>query len=259
MSDIHPTAVVHPKAEIGRDVVIGPFAVIGEHVKIGDRTRIGAHVVIEGDTEIGEGCTFFHMASVGTIPQDLKFGGEQTKLKIGNHNTFREFVTLNCGTQKGGGATVIGDHNFLMAYAHVAHDCRIGSHVILANAATLAGHIHIEDYAVIGGLVGIHQFTRIGAYGMVGGCSGIGKDLPPFMAAAGIHAKLYGLNTIGLKRHGFSDDRIQVIKKAYRILFRSKLILKEAVKKVQEELGMSEDVRRLLKFIENSSRRGICR
>jgi UDP-N-acetylglucosamine acyltransferase len=258
LTEIHKTAIVHPKAQIGKDVVIGPYAIIGENVKIGSRTKIGAHVVIEGWTEIGEGCTFFHMASVGTIPQDLKFSGEETRLKIGRSNTFREFVTLNRGTQAGGGETVIGDHNFMMAYVHIAHDCQVGSHVIMANAATLAGHIHIGDYAVIGGLVGIHQFVQIGAYSLVGGCSAVAQDVPPFMSAAGVHAKLYGLNLIGLKRHGFTPVRIRDLKKAYRILFRSKLTLKEAIKKVQEEIGLSADIQELLKFVEGS-KRGICR
>ncbi len=258
MTEIHKTAIVHPRAEIADDVAIGPYAVIGENVKIGRGTKIGAHVVIEGWTEIGEDCTFFHMASVGTIPQDLKFSGEETWLKIGRGNTFREFVTLNRGTQAGGGATIIGDHNFLMAYAHVAHDCRIGNRVIMANAATLAGHIHIGDHAVIGGLVGVHQFVKIGAYVLVGGCSAVAQDIPPFMSAAGVHAKLYGLNLVGLKRHGFSPERIQNLKRAYRILFRSKLTLKEAIKKVQEELEMNLDIQELLKFLENSER-GICR
>ena len=258
MTEIHKTAIVHPKAEIGDDVVIGPYAIIGENVKIGSRTKIGAHVVIEGWTEIGEDCTFFHMASVGTIPQDLKFSGEETRLKVGRGNTFREFVTLNCGTQAGGGETVIGDHNFLMAYVHVAHDCKIGNRVIMANAATLAGHIHIGDHAVIGGLVGVHQFVKIGAYALVGGCSAVAQDIPPFMSAAGVHARLYGLNLVGLKRHGFTQERIRDLKKAYRIIFRSGLTLKEAIKKVQDAVGMSPDVQELLKFVE-SSERGICR
>lgn len=258
MTEIHPTAIVHPKAEIDSGVTIGPYSIIGEHVKIGKGTKLGAHVVIEGWTEVGEDCTFFHMASVGTIPQDLKFSGEETRLKIGRSNTFREFVTLNRGTQSGGGETVIGDHNFLMAYVHVAHDCQIGSHVIMANAATLAGHIHIGDYAVIGGLVGVHQFVKIGAYALVGGCSAVSQDIPPFMSAAGVHARLYGLNLVGLKRHGFSNERIQNLKKAYRILFRSGLTLKEAAKKVRDEVTSSEDIRQLLQFVE-SSKRGICR
>jgi UDP-N-acetylglucosamine acyltransferase len=258
LTQIHKTAVVHPKAEIDRDVTIGPYAIIEKHVKIGRGTKIGSHVVIEDWTEIGEECTFFHMASVGTIPQDLKFSGEKTTLKIGRGNTFREFVTLNRGTQAGGGKTVIGDHNFLMAYAHVAHDCQIGNHVIMANAATLAGHIHIGDHAVIGGLVGVHQFVKVGSYALIGGCSAVAQDVAPFMCAAGVHAKLYGLNVIGLKRHGFKENRIRNLKKAYRILFRSKLPLKEAMKKVQKEVESSEDIQLLLKFIGNSER-GVCR
>lgn len=258
MTEIHPTALVHPRAELDGDVVIGPYAIIGERVRLGKGTRVGAHVVMEGWTEIGDGCTFFSMSSIGTAPQDLKFGGEETKLRIGSGNTFREFVTINRGTRPGGGETVIGDHNFLMAYAHVAHDCEIGHHVIMANAATLAGHIHIGDYAVIGGLVGVHQFVKIGSYALVGGCSAVAQDVPPFTSVAGVHARLYGLNTVGLKRHGFTQKRIQLLKKAYRILFRSKLPLKEAMKRVGEETELSDDVQELLSFTA-ASQRGICR
>lgn len=257
MTEIHQTAIVHPRAELDADVTIGPYSVIGERVRIGRGSRVGAHVVIEGWTEIGAECTFFHMASVGTIPQDLKYGGEETKLVIGRKNTFREFVTLNRGT-RAGGVTAIGDHNFLMAYAHVAHDCEIGNHVIMANAATLAGHIHVGDHAVIGGLVGVHQFVRIGAYALIGGCSAVAQDVPPFTRAAGVHARLYGLNTVGLKRHGFTDKRLRILKKAYRLLFRSKMTLKEALKKVEEDLEMTPDLQTLVKFVAESQR-GICR
>jgi len=254
----HPTAIIHPGARLADDVAVGPYTVIGEHVRIGAGTTIGAHVVIEGWTEIGEACAFLHFVSAGTPPQDLKFGGEETRLIIGHHNTFREFVTLNRGTHHGGGVTRIGDHNFFMAYVHVAHDCRIGHHVIMANAATLAGHIEIGDHAVLGGLTGVHQFVRIGAYAMIGGCSAVAQDVPPFVSAVGNRAKLYGLNLVGLKRNGFSDERLAALKRAYRLLFQSHLPIKEGVKRTREELPGQADVDELVRFVELSER-GISR
>ncbi len=254
----HQTAIIHPNAEIGSDVEIGAYAVIGEHVKLGNGVKIGSHVVIDGWTEVGDGCSFFPFSSIGSIPQDLKFGGEETRIKIGKENTFREFITVNRGTKKGGGETCIGDHNFFMAYVHIAHDCRIGSNVIMANAATLAGHISIGDYAIIGGLVGIHQFVRIGEYTMIGGCSAVAQDVPPFLSAVGNRASVYNINKVGLKRHGFSAERLEKLKEAYKILFRSGLTLKEAVTKARVEIKDSLDVDSLLQFIEGSER-GICR
>ena len=255
---IHPMAVVHSKARVGPGVEVGPFSVIGEHVSVGRGTRIASHVVIEGWTEIGENCRIFPFASIGAIPQDLKYRGEKSRVIIGKHNTIREYVTVNLGTKAGGGVTQIGNHNLLMAYVHVAHDCVIGNHVVLANAATLAGHILIEDYALIGGLSGLHQFIKIGRYALVGGASAVALDVPPFVSAVGNRAKLYGLNMIGLKRHEFGDDRIANIKKAYKILFRSKLSVKEAVKKVREVLPDSSDAMEMSQFVGNSER-GICR
>jgi UDP-N-acetylglucosamine acyltransferase len=256
--NIHPTAIVHPEAELAEDVAIGPYCLIGEHVKIGSGVELMSHVAIEGWTEIGEDCKFFPFSSIGTIPQDLKFQGEMSRLSIGKKNIFREFVTLNRGTTEGGGVTRIGDHNFFMAYVHVAHDCQIGNYVVMANAATLAGHIVIQDYAIVGGLVGIHQHVRVGCYAMVGGCSAVGMDVPPFTTAAGYRAKLYGLNLVGLRRHGFSNDRISKLKKAYHVLFQEDLPLKEAVKRVREGMIESEDIKQLLAFIE-SSERGVYR
>ncbi|MEO5656723.1 MAG: acyl-ACP--UDP-N-acetylglucosamine O-acyltransferase [Nitrospiria bacterium] len=254
----HPTALIHPGARLADDVTVGPYTVIGEHVRIGAGTTIGAHVVIEGWTEIGEACVFSHFVSAGTPPQDLKFGGEETHLIIGSRNTFREFVTLNRGTHHGGGVTRIGNDNFLMAYVHVAHDCRVGDHVIMANAATLAGHIEIGDHAVLGGLSGVHQFVRIGAYAMIGGCSAVAQDVPPFVSAVGNRAKLYGLNLIGLKRHGFSDERLAALKRAYRLLFQSHLPIKEAINRTREEWPGQADVEELVRFVE-ASERGISR
>jgi UDP-N-acetylglucosamine acyltransferase len=256
--DIHPTAIVHKWAVIGEDVSIGPYSIIGEGVKIGSRTKIGPHVVIYGPTQIGEDCNFFQFSAIGGLPQDLKFKGEETNIRIGDRNTFREFVTIHRASSHGTGETVIGNDNYLMAYVHIAHDCILGNHIIMANGATLGGHIEIQDYAIVGGLSAIHQFTRVGSYAMVGGCSAVVQDLPPYMTAVGNRAKLYGLNLVGLRRHGFSEETIKILKKAYRILFRSKLTLKEASEKVREEIKGSSEVDYLLDFIEKSER-GICR
>ncbi len=256
---IHPTSIVHAKAELGSDVEIGPYSVVGEHVKIGRGTRLGAHVYVEGWTEIGERCQLYPYASIGTPPQHLQYRNEPTRVVIGHDTILREYVTVNRGTVQGGGMTSLGNHNFLMAYVHVAHDCILGSHLIMANAATLAGHITIGDHAIIGGLVGIHQFVRVGPYAMIGGCSAVGRDVPPFMrAAGGYRAKLYGLNSVGLKRLGFTNDRISLLKRAYEVLFRSGLLMAEAVKQAREEFKDSPDVQEVVRFVEGS-KRGICR
>lgn len=250
--------MVHPGAEIGEGVKIGPYSVIGEQVKIGDGTVIESHVVLEGWTEIGKGCRIYPFSSIGTPPQDITYAGEKTMVKVGDQNIIREYTTIHRGTKKGGGETVVGSHNYIMAYVHIAHDCHVGSHIIMANAATLGGHIRVEDHAVIGGLTGIHQFVRIGMYAMVGACSAVSLDVPPFVSAVGNRATLYGLNLVGLKRQGFSRERIGNIKKAYNILFRSKLSLKEAIAKIEDEISDSEDVKRMIEFI-NGTKRGICR
>jgi UDP-N-acetylglucosamine acyltransferase len=255
---IHPSALVHPKAELDPTVEVGPFSTIGEHVRIAKGVKIGAHVIVDGWTEIGEDCVFFPFSSIGLAPQDLKYKGEPSRLKIGKRNTFREFITLNRGTQTGRGETVIGDQNFLMAYVHVAHDCIVGNQVIMANAATLAGHITIGDHAILGGLSGVHQFVNIGAYAMIGGCSAVAQDIPPFVSVAGNRAKLYGLNLIGLKRHGFSKERLEGLKGTYKLLFRSALTLKEAAKQARGKWGAIPDVETLISFVE-SSERGVCR
>lgn len=255
---IHPSAVVHPKAQLDSTVEVGPFSVIGEHVRIARGTKIGSHVVIDGWTEIGEECAFYPFASIGMGPQDLKYKGEPTLLKIGKQNTFREYVTINRGTKQGRGQTVIGDKNFFMAYVHVAHDCIVGNQVIMANAATLAGHITIGDHAILGGLSGVHQFVQVGSYAMIGGCSAVAQDVPPFVSVAGNRAKLYGLNLIGLKRHGFSKERIEALKGTYKLLFRSGLTMKEAAKQAREKWGKVPDVDLLVSFVENAER-GICR
>ena len=256
--DVHPTAIVDSEARFGKGVSIGPYAVIRGGVEIGDGTRIGPHVVIEGRTRIGSNCRIYQFSSIGAPPQDKKYKGEDTQVIIGNDNIIREFVTINRGTAHGRGITEIGDGNLLMAYVHIAHDCRIGNSCVLANAATLAGHITIEDHAIIGGLVAIHQFVRVGRYSMVGGASAVTMDVPPFCTVAGNRAKLYGLNRVGLERAGFGREEIGNINRAYRIIFRSGKTLKEALKEVEEGLGQDRHVRYLVDFIK-ASQRGITR
>jgi len=256
--DIHATAIVSPKAEIDEGTFIGPFCIIQDGVHIRKGTRLISNVIIEGDTEIGENCVVYPFASIGLPPQDMKYKGEKTGVTIGSNNTIREYSTIHRASVGGNGVTSIGDDNFFMAYVHVAHDCKIGNSVIMANVATLAGHVLIEDHAVIGGLVAIHQFTRIGTYAMVGGFSGIGQDIPPYMIASGARAKLFGLNAIGLKRHGFTDSTINELKKAYKILFREKRTLKDAIQKIQEDLPYTDEIKHLIEFIQKN-KRGICR
>lgn len=256
--DIHKTAIVSSKADIDEDVHIGPFCMVGEGVVIKSGTRLISNVVVEGNTEIGEDCIIHPFATIGVPPQDLKYKNEKTGVKIGKKNIIREYVSIHRASVGGDGLTEVGDSNFLMAYVHIAHDCKIGNSTVMANAATLAGHVHIENYAVIGGLVAVHQYTRIGAYSMVGGFSGIGQDIPPYTMASGARAKLYGLNAIGLKRHGFSDEAINTLKKAYKILFREKRTLKDALKKIKSDLPETPEIKHLLEFIEKN-KRGICR
>lgn len=255
---IHATSIIEPRAEIDTDVDIGPFCIIRNGVKIKKGTRVISNVIIEGSTEIGEQCTIYPFSSIGFPPQDLKYHGEDTKLVIGNNNTIREYTTIHRASVKGDGFTVVGDNNFLMAYVHIAHDCKVGSNIIMANAATLGGHVVVEDFVVLGGLAAAHQFTRIGKYAMIGGLSGIVQDIPPYMIASGPRATLFGPNTIGLKRHGFSEAAIASIKKAYKILFRENLTLKEALDKIQADLPPSEELKHLVDFI-NQNKRGICR
>jgi UDP-N-acetylglucosamine acyltransferase len=256
---IHPTAVVDPKAEIDEDVEVGPYTIIEKGAIIGSGTRIRSHVFIGEGTQIGKKCQIFQFASVGEAPQALAYRGEKTYLILGDQNIVREYVTLNRGTAPGGGKTVIGHNSLFMAYAHVAHDCHLGNHVILANGATLAGHITIEDHAIVGGLSAIHQFCQIGAHAMISGLTGISQDVPPYMTAAGSRAKLYGLNTVGLKRFNFSEQAIRALRKAYRIIFRSGLTLENALKQVEEdEIAPLPEIQHLLQFIQQS-KRGITR
>ncbi len=255
---IHPTAIISSEAHLEEGVEIGPYSIIGSDVNIGKNTIIGPHVVIDTQTDIGEGCRIFQFASIGAAPQDLKFKGEATRTIIGNHNTIREYVTIHRATSADIGVTIMGDHNLLMAYCHVAHNCKLGNRIVMANAANLAGHIHVEDNAIIGGLTGIHQFVRIGAHCIIGGCSAVAKDVPPFTMASGNMAKLYGLNMIGLKRRNFSPETIQSLKQAYRLVFRSSLLLKTAIAKVKTEVADIPEIRQFIDFIQNS-KRGICR
>jgi UDP-N-acetylglucosamine acyltransferase len=255
---IHPTAIIDPKADIDSNVDVGPHSIIGENVQIGSGTVIGPHVVIQPYVEIGPDCNIFQYASIGAVPQALKFAGEETHVKVGRGTVVREFVTINRGTGFGGGITEVGEENFLMAYVHIAHDCKTGRNVILANNATLAGHIILEDFVTVGGLVAIHQFVRIGNYAYVGGKSAVVKDIPPYVIAAGDRAKLHGLNSVGLKRHGFSQETLSLLKKAYRIIFRIGLTLNEAIERVKAEVEQVPEVNDLIRFIK-SSKRGITR
>ncbi len=252
---IHPTAVIASGAQLDPTVKVGPYAVIGENVTIGAGTTIGPHAVIEGDTEIGCDNRIFQFASVGAIPQDLKFQGEKTLLKIGDRNRIREFVTIHLGTADGGGVTTVGNDNLIMAYAHVAHDCIVRDHVIMANAATLAGHVEVDDYAILGGLSAVHQFTRIGAHVMASGGSMIAQDVAPYSIVQGDRAKTVGLNLTGLKRRGFSREAMTNVKNLYKLVFRSNLKLEEAVEKIKAEYDLNApEVETYLEFLQKSER-----
>lgn len=255
---IHPTAIVDSGAEIGERVSIGPYTIIGNHVRIGDGVRIGPHVTIDPYVEIGPGCEIFQFAAIGAAPQAIKFGGEESWVRIGRNSVIREFVTIHRGTEFGGGITEVGEENFLMAYCHIAHDCRLGRQVIMANNATLAGHITIGSYVTVGGLVAVHQFVRVGDYAYVGGKSAVVKDIPPYVIASGDRARLHGLNTVGLKRRGMSDATLSGLKKTYRIIFRVGLTLNEALQRVRAEVEPTPEVTGFVEFIQGSTR-GITR
>jgi UDP-N-acetylglucosamine acyltransferase len=255
---IHPTAVVNPKARIDEGVSIGPYTVIGEHVTIGKDTEIASHVLIEGWTTIGARNQIHSFSSIGTPPQDIGYRNEETYLIIGDDNVIREYATVHRATTKADRKTEIGNKNFLMAYIHVAHDCKLGNNIIMANNAAFGGHVIVEDFAILGAIVGIHQFVRIGAYSMIGGQSAIVLDVPPYVNATGNRAQLYGLNLVGLKRKGFSDQVINDLKKTYKIIFRSGLMQDEALKKAMEAFPHSKEVGYFVDFMRNS-KRGVTR
>ena len=252
---VHPTAVVDARAKVHSSCKIGPYCVVGADVELGERCCLVSHVAMEGPTKIGTDNSFFPFCSIGLAPQDLTYAGEPTRLEIGDHNTIREFVTINRGTVKGGGLTRVGSHTLVMAYAHIAHDCRVGDHVIMANAATLGGHVTVGDWAQVGALCPVHHFVRIGEYAFVGGGTTITRDVLPFSkTAAERGARAYGLNAVGLERRGFSKERIAKIHHAYKLLLTSKLNTSQALEKLKSEADGGEDVERLIEFIEASER-----
>ena len=253
---IHDTAIVDPGAQIGADCYIGAFCTIGAEVTLRDGVRLESHVVIDGKTSVGDETRVFPFVSIGLAPQDLKYAGEATATEIGKRNQIREFVTIHRGTAGGGGLTKIGDDNLLMAQAHVAHDCRIGKEVIMANAATLAGHVDIADRANIGAYSGVHQFCRVGLEAFVGGYSVVVKDAPPFAIIQGNHARCYGLNRVGMKRRGYSKDTIEKLHRAFHLFLSAKLNTTQAVEKIKEEITDCKEVDMLVEFIE-SSKRGV--
>ena len=252
---IHPTAIVDPRSKVHPSCKIGPYCVIGAEVELGEGCHLISHVAIEGPTKIGVDNGFFPFSSIGMAPQDLGYAGELTRLEIGDHNEIREFVTINRGTVKGGGLTRVGSHTLVMAYTHIAHDCQIGDHVILANAATLGGHVTVEDWAQVGALCPVHHFVRIGKHAFIGGGTTVTKDVLPFSktsAERGTHA--YGMNSVGLERRGFSKERIAKIHHAYKLLLASKLNTSQALERLKSEPDRGEDVDALVKFIESSER-----
>ena len=254
---IHSTAIVDKKAKLADDVKVGPYVLIGPNVEIGKSVTIAGHVVLDGYTVIGEGTRIFTGAVIGSPPQDLKYKGKKSFLKIGKNNIIREYVTMNPGTEEGS-VTFVGDENLLMAYSHVAHDCRIGNKCVIANLGTLAGHVTIEDRVVMGGLAAVHQFTRVGKMAIIGGCSKVVQDIPPFSTCDGNPARVYGLNLIGITRAGMPKDAQARLRKAFKILFHSGLIFKNGIEKVKKSIGSFEEINYLLNFIKNSER-GVCR
>ena len=253
-SFIHPSAIVSTSARIGESCHIGPFSIVGDEVVLGTRVRLDSHVVIDGDTIVGDDTHIFPFASLGLAPQDLKYAGEKTSTVIGKRNQIREFVTVHRGTSGGGGVTRIGDDNLLMAQAHVAHDCQIGSEVIMANAATLAGHVEIADRSNVGAYSGVHQYCRVGYEAFVGGYSVVVKDAPPFAIIQGNHAKCYGLNRVGMKRRGYSKETIEKLHRAYHLLLSAKLNTSQALEKIKNEITGCPEVDRLVEFYETTKR-----
>ena len=260
MINKHHTSIISEKAVLGSNITIGPYCIINENVKIGNNVNLKAHVYIDGNTTIGDNCTFFPYCSIGTSPQDLKYRGEKSILKIGNNNIFREYVTVNPGTEGGGLKTKIGNNCLFMISSHIAHDCKIGNNVIMVNNASLAGHVILEDYAIMGALSGAHQFCRIGKKSMIGGLSGVDSDVIPYGTVIGNRAYLSGLNIIGLKRRGFSKDIIQDLRKAYGLLFSSQEgIFSDRIREVSEEFLDNEPIQEIVQFLKSEKSRSICK
>lgn len=250
---IHPTAIVNPDARIDPSAEVGPWCTIGPMVRIGARTRLMSHVVVDGWTTIGEDNTIFPFAVLGAVPQDLKYKGEKTELIIGNHNTIRESATLNLGTVGGGGVTKVGDHNLIMAYSHLGHDCIVGDHCILANYAGLAGHVTIEDYAIIGGMAGVSQFVRVGAHAYIGGFTGLERDVPPFVVAMGTRpTKINGCNIVGLRRRGVPTETIQKINEAVKLWNRPDVQKEQCLLEIDSQYGEVAEVKQFVEFIRKS-------
>lgn len=254
---IHPTAIVHPDAKLGANCRIGPYCIIGEHVELGEECKLHAHVVIDGHTKLGRENEVFPFASLGLRTQDLKWTGGVTHVEIGDHNTFREGVTIHSATDEGG-VTRLGDHNNLLAYAHVAHDCTVGNHIVMSNVATLAGHVTVEDHAIIGGLTAVHQFCRVGRLAMVGGCARVLQDIPPFMLAEGSPAAPRTINKVGMQRKGVSEEAQTALRQAYKIIYREGLTTSNALAQIEKELPALPEVQQLVHFV-RTSERGIAR
>ena len=258
MARIHPTALISPGARLGEDVEIGAYTLIGEHVEIDEGSRVGPHAVITGHTRIGRNNRIFQFVSLGEEPQDKKYAGEPTRLEIGDHNVIREFCTFNTGTVQDTGVTRIGNHNWIMAYVHIAHDCVVANHTIFANNASLAGHSHVDDYAILGGFTGVHQFCRVGAHVITGIASVIRQDVPPYFTVAGSPAQPHGINSEGLKRRGFSPEAISAIKRAYKTLYKSGLGLSDAQAAIAQETESTPELALLAEFLTQPGR-GIVR
>lgn len=254
----HPTALIHPNAKLADNVEVGAYSIIGENVEIDENTHIGPHVVIGGHTRIGQNNRIFQFCSLGGIPQDKKYAGEPTRLEIGDNNTIREFCTFNLGTSQDIGVTRVGNHNWIMAYVHLAHDCQVGNHTIFANNAQLAGHVQVADYAILGGFTVVHQFCQIGMHAITGMGTILLQDIPPYITAAGNPATPYGTNSEGLKRHGFSSKAVMAIKRAYKTLYKSGLTLAQAKFTIDEQAATYPELNALVDFI-GGSQRGVIR
>src|SRR5271169_1512075 len=258
MSVIHPTALIHPNARLADDVTVGAYSIIGEHVEVGAGTSVGPHVVIEGHTRIGKNNRIFQFNSLGGIPQDKKYAGEPMRLEIGDNNIIREYCTFNIGTAQDAGVTQVGNNNWIMAYVHLAHDCHVGSDIVLANSVQLAGHVRVDDFAILGGFVGVHQFCQVGAHVMVGGGCLLFQDLPPYVMVGGNPAVPHGINSEGLKRRGFSSGTIMAIKRAYKTLYKSGLPLEQAKDEIGAQAAEHPELKMFTEFLARSTR-GIIR